>query len=995
MALCPNCGRESPSGFAFCGSCGAPLSPPSAGAVRKTVTILFCDVAGSTALGEALDPEALQPLLARYFTRMKTIVERHGGVVEKFIGDAVMAVFGAPAAHEDDALRAVRAAAEMRDALPELGLLARIGVNTGEVLAGTPERLATGDAVNLAARLEQAAEPGEVLVGATTLELVRDSVEAAELEPLSVKGKSEAVAAHRLLRVLPAPERGHETPFVGRESELSMLRNLWASALDGRRCELVTIVADAGIGKSRLVAELVATLDGRVARGRCLPYGEGITYWPVVEVLKQLGSLPSDEAAAAIVRALLGEQQVQTSPDEIAWAVRKTLEECAAARPLAVVLDDIQWGEQTFLDLVEHIPLLSAGAPILLVCMARPELLERRPQWPVALRLAALADDAVDELIPHELQPDLRSRIARAAGGNPLFIGEILAMAEGAEQDIVIPPTLQALLTARLDQLAPAERAVLERGAVEGEIFHRGAVHALAPEEAQVTPRLASLVRKELIRPDTPHLPGEDAFRFRHLLIRDAAYDALPKATRADLHERFAFWLEEHGASLVELDEIVGYHLESAVRYRRELGIGESSQLAGRAAERLERSGRLAFERGDMSAAANLLERAADLLTPTDPRRLRMLPMLGRTFVERSEWERAEEMLIAALQEAEDVGERLVAADATVELAFVRLHTDPQTTHADVREAIDRSYAVFDEHADDAGLAAALGLRAMLAFWSGNARDSLPEFERAVQHARKAGNRTEELALLRSMTVAIGHGPMPVASAVERLAAVQRDAPKSRWLAASRLHLVGVLLAMQGQFEPAREHVAEARAIAEELGLRTLLAAGVLRSAGEVERLAGDLEAAERALRPACEILESMGDVAHLASVGPEFADVLLCQGRADEARRWIDLLDGQLIDDDVDGQVLWHRARAKLWAHEGRLEEAERHARQAVEVARTTDYLMLHAYACADLAEVLEAAGRPGEAHEQLLEAFALHEQKGNVVMVERTRERLARVPG
>src|ERR1043166_3333621 len=255
---------------------------------RKTVTVLFCDVTGSTALGEATDPEALREVLAGYFERMKAIVEFHGGTVEKFIGDAVMAVFGVPAAHEDDAMRAVRAAAEMRDALPDLGIQARIGLTTGIVVTGTEERLATGDAVNVAARLEQAAEPGEVLVGDPTLALVGEAVEVEPVEPLELKGKAEQVPAHRLLRVLEAPERRHETQFVGRENELSLLREAWERALAEQRCELVTIVGDAGVGKSRLVSKALDGVETKIVRGRCLPYGEGITYWPVLEILQLL-----------------------------------------------------------------------------------------------------------------------------------------------------------------------------------------------------------------------------------------------------------------------------------------------------------------------------------------------------------------------------------------------------------------------------------------------------------------------------------------------------------------------------------------------------------------------------------------------------------------------------------------------------------------------------------------------------------------------------------
>src|SRR6266516_2463408 len=446
------------------------------GAHRKVVTVLFCDVVGSTALGESVDPEALQGLLARYFERMKGIVESHGGSVEKFIGDAVMAVFGVPVVHEDDALRACRAAVEMRDALPELGVEGRIGVNTGEVLTGTEERLATGDAVNVAARLEQAAEAGEVLLGAQTLRLVAPAVEVGEERLLELKGKSEPVAAHPLLAVQEAPERSHASRFIGRERELAKLVDAWERALAGPGCQLVTVVGDAGVGKSRLVAEALDSLDARVVRGRCLPYGEGITYWPVIEVVKQLAALPSDPAAAAAVRSLLGESDQGTSADQIAWAFRKLLVEQA---PLVVVLDDIQWGEETFLDLVEAAALLTGDAPILLLCMARPELLERHPAWPGTLRLEPLSDDEADQLIREEVTGELHERIAHAAGGNPLFISEMLAMAR-EQEDVEVPPTLKALLAVRLDQLDEPERRVLERGSVEGEIFHRGAVQALA-----------------------------------------------------------------------------------------------------------------------------------------------------------------------------------------------------------------------------------------------------------------------------------------------------------------------------------------------------------------------------------------------------------------------------------------------------------------------------------------------------------------------------------
>src|SRR5579859_1457109 len=363
MTACANCGHELPEEAKFCLECGAPVAPAVAPREqRKTVTVLFCDVTGSTELGERLDPEALRALLAGYFDRMKTIVERHGGTVEKFIGDAVMAVFGVPVLHEDDALRAVRAAEEMRDALPELGIEGRIGIATGEVVTGTEERLATGDAVNVAARLEQAAHPGEILIGEETLRLVRDAVEVEALAPLSLKGKTDPVTAYRLVSVHggEAFVRRLDTPMVGREGELRRLREAYDQAVRDGSCQLFTILGPAGVGKSRLAAEFLASLeDVLVVRGRCLPYGEGITYWPVVEVVKQLPVIDQHPAAAQAIRALLGDQQLVTSSEEIAWAFRKLLEAVASERPLVCVLDDVHWGDQTFLDLVEHVADLS------------------------------------------------------------------------------------------------------------------------------------------------------------------------------------------------------------------------------------------------------------------------------------------------------------------------------------------------------------------------------------------------------------------------------------------------------------------------------------------------------------------------------------------------------------------------------------------------------------------------------------------------------------
>ena len=736
--------------------------------VRKTVTVLFCDLTGSTALGEQTDPEVLRALLARYFDQMKMIIESHGGTVEKFIGDAVMAVFGIPAAHEDDALRACRAAVEMRDALPELEIRGRIGVNTGEVVTGTQERLATGDAVNVAARLEQAAAAGEVLIGEPTLALVREAAVTEPLQPLTLKGKSKPVPAFRLVSVLDAPERSHAARFVGRERELHSLAEAWDRAMGQTRCELVTVVGDAGVGKSRLVAQALAAIETRVVRGRCLPYGEGITYWPVVEVLKQLAVLPSDPVAGAAIRSLLGESDVATSGDEIAWAFRKLLEEQA---PLVVVFDDIQWGEETFLDLIESTALLWAGAPLLLLCMARPEFVERRPSWSGTLRLEPLPEEQADALIGDRVSEELRERIARAAGGNPLFISEMLAMA-AENGNVEVPPTLKALLAARLDQLDEAERRVLERGSVEGEIFHRGGVQALAPEETQVTTRLAALVRRQLVRPDRALLAGDDGYRFRHLLIRDAAYEALPKAVRADLHTRFADWLDEHGHALVERDEIVGYHLEQAARYTAELGQPDLD-LAERAASRLTAAGRRASDRLDGRAALALLSRAVELLRPV---RLDLALELECVF------QMVDVGARAAAEAADAVAERAGAASdrsgamlARAMAQFLRIYSgDHSATIAEPQELCREALPLEEERGDPRRLALLWSLLAYAANFRMQNDEHFVAAERALHYSRVAGDSPSGTA---GLDWALILGPRPADEALRALDEIDTGRP--------------------------------------------------------------------------------------------------------------------------------------------------------------------------------------------------------------------------
>jgi class 3 adenylate cyclase/tetratricopeptide (TPR) repeat protein len=937
---------------------------------RKVVTVVFCDVVGSTALGESVDPEALQELLARYFERMKGIVESHGGSVEKFIGDAVMAVFGVPVVHEDDALRACRAAVEMLDALPELGVEGRIGVNTGEVLTGTEERLATGDAVNVAARLEQAAEAGEVLIGAETLALVGIAVEVGEERLLELKGKSEPVSAFPLVSVNEAAERSHASGFVGRERELEQLVDAWDRALAGPRCELVTVVGDPGVGKSRLVAEALARIDAKVVRGRCLSYGDGITYWPVVEVVKQLAALPSDEEAASAIRSLLGEGDVVSGTDEIAWAFRKLLEEQA---PLVVCFDDIQWGEETFLELVESTALLSAGVPVLFLCMARPELLDRRPGWPGILRLEPLPEEEATKLIGGAVTDEIRAQIVRASAGNPLFLTEMVALA--GEGEVEVPATLRALLTARLDQLDGPERRVLERGAVEGELFHRGSVQVLAPEETEVTPRLAALVRRDLVRPDRPQLPREDAYRFRHLLIRDAAYEALPKATRADLHRRFAEWLAGYGEELVELDELLGYHLEQAVHYLEELGRPDA-ELALAAGERLAAAGRRALRRGDFRAAVGLLERA---LEATRPVHLDVCLEIDLAWA-MQEPARLTEICVVAAERAHAEGDeaRELLARTVASMGRSSLGIEGELT--ELERYAKAALPLLEAAEDHAGLVwvwAALGQAALI---RNQFEDLAGAAEQGILQARLAGE--EPTVSERGFSgQGLVYGPRPASEALASLNRLFPNVQRPK-VVLNRALLIGMGGSIDEAWSlalPAAERIREVSYGAENAQLAHLA------------KIAGDDAQAAQFLEAYCESAERRGELAVLATYAPLRGRFLCALGRHEEAELLAEQGRQLGAAEDVLTQAVWRRAQALVLSARGDHESAEKLAREAVTISGQTDNLELQGDGHCDLAEVLEAAGRREDAITAWQEALDRYKRKGIVPLARRVRERLA----
>jgi class 3 adenylate cyclase/tetratricopeptide (TPR) repeat protein len=1004
MVRCPSCGRENAADARFCPACGAELVGAPTREVRKTVTVLFADVTGSTALGERLDAESLRRTMARYFETAKACLERHGASVEKFIGDAVMAVFGVPLVHEDDALRALRGAADLREAMPALNeqlerdfgvsLRVRIGVNTGEVVVGTAERLATGDAVNVAARLEQAAAPGEILLGGDTLALTRGAVDVEPVEPLSLKGKAEPFAAYRLLHVVEGAEpyqRRPDAPLVGRREELARVRNAFDRAVDDRHCRLVTVLGPPGIGKSRLAREVAMDLGDAavVLSGRCLPYGEGISYWPLREIFSSAGA--SDELETALSAG---------SPEEVFWSVRKALEQRARTQPLALVVEDIHWAEPTLLDLIEHLADWTRDAPVCLLCLARPELLDERPAWgggrtnAELFTLEPLPEDETEQLIESllggsRLDSDVHARIRTVAEGNPLFVEQLVAsLSEGGEADGV-PSTIQALLSARLDTLSSDERELLERASVVGLEFEWEALARLSPSGSRPPGALlAALVRKELIR---PHEAIEDSFRFRHMLIRDAAYERISKELRSELHERFAGWLDGRGE---EFDEIIGYHLEQAYLYLAELGpVPEQARsLADRAAARLAASGRRAYDRGDEQAAANLLERAVSLLPSDDTQRLSLLPSLGRTLRAAGQMERADAVLAEAVELGQAAGERRVVADATVALTDLRFHAT-LLERDDVVNELAQAMRTFEELGDKAGMARALTLRGKLTFWGGEAAAALEDLDLAARLADEAGDRAEEAESLSYVVGAMHRGPMAVDEALARIEEFGSRAETNRRLEVVLLENRAQLEAMRARFDVARDQVARAKAVAEEHGLQVLLDSHLRPAAGMVELLAGDPVAAEAVLRPASEGMERVGELGFLSSVAPLLADALLAQGRDLEAlevtERWP--AERLTVPEDADAQAAWRRVRAKALARTGDLGQAEAIGREAVAIAAGTDYLFAHAMAVSDLGEVLRLAGRLQEAAATSAEALRLFEQKGDIASATRLRALLA----
>lgn len=1005
-------------------------------------------------MGEQLDPEALRAVMAEYFAVARQAIEQHGGTVEKFVGDAVLAVFGIPVVQEDDALRAVRAAAELRSGLDALGreledrqgvrLTVRTGVNTGAVVAGAARAggsFATGDAVNTAARLEQAAQPGEVLLGASTYLLVRDAVDVEPVDLLALKGKAEPTPAYRLVSVRDVAAgrtRRLEAKLIGRERERRLLDDSLERVVATGRCQLVTVLGPAGIGKTRLIADFVGAVQPavRVLHGRCLSYGRGITFWPIMTVLRAAAGLDGTEAtadgrrmladllrghdeAAAVVKWLAPLLDLGGDPgsvDETFWAIRMLLEHLAEERPLVLVVDDAHWAEPTLLDLLEHLVDWCRDVPLLLVCQARPELLETRPGWgggglnAATMQLEPLAETQTVEMVAGLLGPSVPARlaedVARWAAGNPLFVEEVLAHLEDEgvlhregdgwivkrELDTVpVPPTISALLGARLERLPGPERAALQRASVVGLAVRVEDVQALTPEADRegVAAAVRSLARMDLLRRERGG--GGSSYSFRHVLLREAAYDALPKGVRADLHECYADRLADHGEDAgAEVDAFIGHHLASAARLRRGLSRGDprAEPLAERAAAALTAAAQRAWDGADTRAAKELLRQALELTPATVRARRERLALLAD--VHRHAWE-----LTAAVEAATEAatlaalhGEETDQVTAEYLLLNLRIFRGTDVDLEHYAAVLDRAEEISRRTGDRRTVACVQMARLAPLLDAGRcaAQADICRQLLALGDAVPLPYRRVLRDILLNMLM---WGPEPLTAGLryaEQLLDSFGAVPQVRF---SLDPCRAALLAQAGRGGEAALVCAEVQAQAEALQEPISRAADLL---GHVPLCARDLAAAVE--------LFAEGASFHLEAGGDGFASTLFGEagcvqlelsGDDDTAARFLESAQRTAGAGDALTHGLCRTGAAVLAARAGRAEEAANLSRAALQILDSTDQSVARGDARRLLSEVSARRGDTEERRRLLLEALELYRSKGHVPFTALTERLLA----
>ena len=928
---------------------------------RKVATVLFADLVDSTGLVSSTDPEVVRGRVNRYFEVVSGRIEAHGGTVEKFAGDAVMAAFGVPLAHEDDAERAVRAALEIVPRVEQLGLSVRIGVESGEIVIEEGDStFATGEAVNLAARLQQGAQPGEILLGPGARRLAASAVAVDDAGLLEIKGRAEPLGAWRALRTQDAG-RLVATPFVGREPELEMLENFFSRAVRDRRAQLVTIFGEPGLGKTRLVTEFAAGLERVTAlTGRTLPYGEGVTYWPLASMIKASAGITDDDPAneafeklrvcceseavadlLAVALGVLGAAEGERTPEQLKWAALSWCEQLADAQPLVLVFEDVHWAEEPLLDLIEHLARSLRSVPVLIVALARPELLDSRPAWGGGIRSASAIDlaplggreseELAGALLGRGAVAAQRGLVLERAEGNPLFLEEIAHALRDGRGPEGIPDTLQALIAARIDGLDADEKQLLQSAALVGRVFWRGALESLAPD-LEVPDLLDRLGGRELVVcEELSTISGDAAFRFKHGLIREVAYGGMSKARRADEHQAFAAWVEKRARD--ELAEIRAHHLDQAASLRAELDGTVPEDLARPAAEALEEAGRRALRRGALAIARRTLLRAVEL-EPSPERRYLAARAAWRLADVPTVGDEAEE----ALAEARATGLRDVEGRALVLLADLALHSEGDVARA--HDLADQALAILPDD-EPAGLYDAHTLITTIFWWLGDGEGSTRHARAMLDLAHRAG-RPELESLARTQLAAIAGVRGDAATALAQLEQAESLAETS----GSR-EAMGFALAVQGrrvdetQQGDAERYYRAALEIFEEIG-----AAGrygwTLSNLAGVYRQRGDLPLAEKIFREAVHRLRRTHEQGFLVEAERGLAEVLVELGKVDEADRLVGEAERRVGRNDVWTRASLLHARGLVRAAQGRTEEAESAFLAALEVVEPTMYEML-----------------------------------------------------
>jgi class 3 adenylate cyclase/tetratricopeptide (TPR) repeat protein len=957
---------------------------------RKLATVMFVDLVESTELLAGVDPEVVRRRVTRFFDEVERCIVLHGGTVEKFAGDAVMAAFGIPLAHEDDAERAVRAALATLQKVKDLDLQARVGIESGEVVAEEEREstFATGEPVNLAARLQQVASAGEILVGPGTARLVQGRIELATLPPLDIRGFDRPVEAHRVVCVAEPgrPLQSLAAPLVGRDAELDLLENTFERTVRDRRASLVTIYGDPGVGKSRLAREFVAGLDRAVVlSGRCLPYGEGVTYWPLAEMVKasagiadddppaqareKLRECCEDEAVADLLGLAVGVLEAvegERSQQEITWAARAWAEQLAAAQPLVLVFEDVHWGEDPLLDLIEHLAAWVREQPLLILCIARTELLDVRPTWgggrvrSTTLELEPLPPEESRELIEAlaselELPVDAETVLAKTEG-NPLFVEETIRMLAERPRDEAerIPDTLQALIAARIDRLPGVERVLLQRAAAMGRIFMAGALKHLSPEVDDVDTALDSLLLRDLIvREPRTTISGEQAYKFRHVLIREVAYAGLSKASRAELHRRFAGWLGERAGD--ELVEIRAFHLDQATRLLAELDGAAPAELKEEAASALTHAGKRALSREAFRSARKLLLRAVEL-SPTLDRRY---------FAGRAAWRLGD--MTAVIVEMEEVasvaashGERRLQGRALTALSEAVLNQRADAVAA--RELAEEAVEVLADEPPDVRFEA-FRAAASVATWLSDGE----AFERwaklALEAARAAERKDQEIEI----TFSLANAYMLRLELDEAEPLVDRVAE----LAEESGHVVGRAQAWiaRGSLENWRGNEAEAEAaftaardLFREVG-NTAAEASMTMQIARRAAAQGDLVRAEKLLVEAVRTMKGLNDRARLCEAQRSLAEVYVRLGRLEEAERYALEARESVGPQDRVSIPATKVSLAQVRAAQGRDDEAEGLMREAVDELRRQHMRALERWALRLLVAFYRERGRDDDA--------------------------------